>query len=186
MARQIVFTNSFFWKYSWAHLVMSVTQSRRWVMKCCLRARRPQASNKGFRPCPLRTEISPVSLNLLMMLCTVDDEIYNAFAISRWGTLFLKYSTIFLRTLSQIWEPLPIFTSERLCLSKGLFTPGHFMRFVWSDSYPIVKRPGVNALWNAFETDINPIAQTTSGGGWAAFQTKLDKCKCIWWLKPHM
>ncbi len=39
------------------------------------------ASNKGLRPCPLRTEISPVSLNLLMMLCTVDDEICKAFAI---------------------------------------------------------------------------------------------------------
>ncbi len=50
-------------------------------------------------------------------------------------------------------------------LLKGLFTPGLFMRFVWSDSYPIVKRPGVNALRNAFETDINLIAQTTSGGG---------------------
>ncbi len=39
------------------------------------------ASNKGLRSCPLRTEISPVSLNLLMMLCTVDDEICKAFAI---------------------------------------------------------------------------------------------------------
>ncbi len=29
---------------------------------------------------------------------------------------FFKYSTIFLRTLSQIAEPLSIFTSERLCL----------------------------------------------------------------------
>ncbi len=48
---------------------------------------------------------------------------------------------------------------------KGPFKPGHFMRFFWSDSYPILKRPGVNALRNAFETDINPIAQTTSGGG---------------------
>ncbi len=37
------------------------------------------ASNKGLRPCPLRTEISPVSMNLLMMLCTVDDEICNVF-----------------------------------------------------------------------------------------------------------
>ncbi len=33
------------------------------------------ASNKGFLPCPLCTDISPVSLKLLMMLCTVDDEI---------------------------------------------------------------------------------------------------------------
>ncbi len=117
MARWIVFTDSGFWKYSWAHLVMSMTESCRWVMQCRLRARRPRASNKGLRPCPLRTEISPVSLNL-MMLCTVDDEICKAFAIWHWGTLFLKYSTIFLRTLSQIGEPLPIFTSERLCLSK--------------------------------------------------------------------
>ncbi len=28
-----------------------------------------------LRPCPLCREISPVSLNLLMMLCTVDDDI---------------------------------------------------------------------------------------------------------------
>ncbi len=39
------------------------------------------------------------------------------------------------------------------------------MRFFWSDSYPIVKRPGVNALRKAFETDINPVTQTTLGGG---------------------
>ncbi len=47
----------------------------------------------------------------------------------------------------------------------GLFTPGHFMRFLLSNSYPIVKRPGVNDLRNAYEMDLNPIAQTTSGGG---------------------
>ncbi len=64
LARRIVFTDSGFWKYSWAHLVMSMTESCRWVMQCRLRARRPRASNKGLRPCPLRTEISPVSLNL--------------------------------------------------------------------------------------------------------------------------
>jgi len=45
------------------------------------------------------------------------------------------------------------------------FTPGHFKRFLRSDSDPIVKRPGVNPPRNAFETDLNPIAQTTSGGG---------------------
>jgi len=28
-----------------------------------------------------------------------------------------------------------------------------------------MKRPGVNALQNAFETGLNPIAHTTSGGG---------------------
>ncbi len=118
MAQRIVFTDSDFWKYSWAHLVMSITESCRWVMQCRLRAWRPRASNKVLLPCPIRTEISPVSLNLLMMLCISDDEICKAFAIWHWGTLFLMYSTIFLHTLSLIGEPLPIFTSERLCLSK--------------------------------------------------------------------
>ncbi len=62
----------------------------------------------------------------LMMLCTVDDEISIAFAIWHWGTLFLKYSTIFLCILSQIGEPLTIFTSERLCLSEtSIFIANH-------------------------------------------------------------
>ncbi len=95
-------------------LEMSMTESCRWVMQCRLRARRPQTSNEYLWPCPLCTAISPVSLNLLMMLCTVDDDIGKAFEIWRWGTLFLNYFTIIL----QVGEPLPIFTSERLCLSK--------------------------------------------------------------------
>ncbi len=41
----------------------------------------PEAFNKDLRPCPLHTEISPVSLNLFIMLCTVNDEICKAFAI---------------------------------------------------------------------------------------------------------
>ncbi len=68
MARRIVFTDSGFWKYSWAHLVMSMTESCRWVMQCRLRARRPRASNKGLQPCPLRKEISPVSLNIFFVI----------------------------------------------------------------------------------------------------------------------
>ncbi len=98
MARQIVYDRGF-WKYPWAYLVMSMTESYRWVMQCRLRAQRPLASNKGLQPCPLRTEISPVSLNLLIMLYTVDDEICKAFTILCWGTLFFRYSTIFLCTL---------------------------------------------------------------------------------------
>ncbi len=161
------FTDSGFWKYSWAHLVMSMTESCRWIMQCRLRAQRPRASNKGLWPCsfhqcfptlfleahqhctcwmsPLSdlyisgpgvstnelmswfssgwlgkvgkcvvlvclqeqgwetlpyTEISPVSLNLLMMLCTVDDKICKAFGIWCWGTLFLKYSTIYLHSFT--------------------------------------------------------------------------------------
>ncbi len=101
---RIVFTDIGFWKYSWAHLVMSMTESCRWVMPCRLRAQRPRASNKSLRPCPLRTEISPVSLNLLIMLCTVDYEICKAFAIWHWGTLFLKYSTIFYALFHWLWS----------------------------------------------------------------------------------
>ncbi len=52
-----------------------------------------------------------------------------------------------------------------MLISEGLFTPGHFMRFFWSDSYPILKRPGVNALRNVFGTNLNTIIQTTSGAG---------------------
>ncbi len=90
MARRIVFTDRGFWKYSWAHLVMSMTESCWWLMQCRLRAWRPLPSNKGLRPCPLHTEVSPVSLNILMMLCTVNDEICKAFLIWYWETLFLK------------------------------------------------------------------------------------------------
>ncbi len=45
-------------------------------------------------------------------------------------------------------------------LSLGPFTPSHFMRFLWSDRYPILKRP---VLWiqNTFEMDLNLTAQTT-------------------------
>ncbi len=68
-----------------------------------------------YAPCPLRRDFYSF-LNLLMMLCTVDDEICKAFAIWRWGTLFLKYSTIFECTLSQIGESLPIFIFERAAL----------------------------------------------------------------------
>ncbi len=85
MAWRIVFTDSGFWKCSWTDLIIPMTESCRWEMQCHLRARRPRASNKGPQPCPLCTDNSQFSLNLLM-LCTV------AFAIWHWGTLFLKYS----------------------------------------------------------------------------------------------
>ncbi len=48
MAGRFVFTDSGFWKYSWAHLVMSMTESCRWLMQCYLRARRPRHPTKVF------------------------------------------------------------------------------------------------------------------------------------------
>ena len=65
----------------------------------------------------LLTDTPPDSLDLMMIFCTVDDGIFKVFAISCW-TFFWNCSTIFRCSLSQIGEPLPIFTSTSLCLSK--------------------------------------------------------------------
>ncbi len=90
MARWIVFTVSGFWKYSWAHLVMSMkNHADEW----CSVVWGPEDHGhptKVFGLVPYAQRFSPVSLNLLMMLCTVDDEIWKAFAIWHWGTLFFK------------------------------------------------------------------------------------------------
>ncbi len=55
--------------------------------------------------------------------------------------------------------------TDPIYVTWGLFTPGHFVRL--SDRIAIRSGKGqvVNAPRNAFETDINPIAQTTSGVG---------------------
>ncbi len=50
-------------------------------------------------------------------------------------------------------------------ITEGLFTSGHFMYLLWLDSYPIVKRPGVNAFQNTWD--------------WFQFQMKLYNCKFI-------
>ncbi len=74
-----------------------------------------------FRPWPLRTEIVPDSLNLWMILCTVDDDNFKLFAIFLWETPFWYCSTIFRRSIGGIGDPLPILTSERHCHSERLF-----------------------------------------------------------------
>ncbi len=68
--------------------------------------------------------------------------------------------------IEEEWTNIPQATINNLINSIALCE---------ANGYPIMKRPCVNTLWKAFETDINPIAQTTSGGG-----------KCIWLLKSHM
>ncbi len=92
-----------------------------YVMQCRLRARRSRASSMVFRPWPLRTEIVPDSLNLWMILCTVDDDNFKLFAIFLWETPFWYCSTIFRRSIGGIGDPLPILTSERHCHSERLF-----------------------------------------------------------------
>ncbi len=71
----------------------------------------------GLRPCPLRTEIPPDSLNLLIMLCTVEGEISKSLPIFLWGTLFLNISIIFSRICWQTGDARPIFAPKGLDLS---------------------------------------------------------------------
>ena len=86
------------------------------LMQCRMRDQRSQAFNVGFWPCRLHAEISPDSLNLLMILWTVDDEIPQFLAIVCWETLFLNCKTI----CSRSGEPCPILACEPLSLSGML------------------------------------------------------------------
>ncbi len=59
----------------------------------------------------------PDSLNLLIMLCTVEGEISKYLPIFLWGTLFLNISIIFSRICWQTGDPRPIFAPKGLDLS---------------------------------------------------------------------
>ena len=65
------------------------------------------AFSSGFRPWPLRTEISPDLLNLFMIIWTVDGERPILFAILSWETLSLNWLTILSQSLAQCGEPWP-------------------------------------------------------------------------------
>ncbi len=86
-------------------------------MQCRLRDRRSRLFSLGLRPCPLRTEIPPDSLNLLIMLCTVEGEISKSLPIFLWVTLLLNISIIFSRICWQTGDPRPIFAPKGLDLS---------------------------------------------------------------------
>ncbi len=98
------------------HLVMSMTESCRWVMQCRLRARRPRASNKGLRPFPLRTEISPVSLKLLLMLCTRWWDLQSLCNLMLRNVVFKVFHHLFTHSFTDwrasahlyFWETLPL------------------------------------------------------------------------------
>jgi len=80
-----VFTDNDFWKCSWAHAVIFMTESLLFSSQFCLRVRRLRASN------------SPDSLNLLMILHPVDDGIFKVLTFICLGTLFWICSTICLQ-----------------------------------------------------------------------------------------
>ncbi len=82
-----------------------------------LRDRRSRLFSLDLRPCPLRTEIPPDSLNLLTMLSTVEGEISKSLPIFLWGTLFLNISIIFSCFCWQTGDPLRIFAPKGLDIS---------------------------------------------------------------------
>ncbi len=104
------------WKYSWAYLVMSMSEPCWWEMQYRLRARRTRASNKGLWPCPLRTEIYPVSLNLLMMLCTVDDEICKVLTLRNF--VFKVFHNLFTHSFTDWRASAHLYFWDTLYLSK--------------------------------------------------------------------
>ncbi len=97
--------------------MMTLIDEWRFLMQCRLRDQRSRLFSLGLRPCPLRTEIPPDSLNLLIMLCTVEGEISKSLPIFLWGTLFLNISIIFSRICWQTGDPQPIFAPKGLDLS---------------------------------------------------------------------
>ena len=120
MLRRTVFTDNGFLKCSWAHVVISFTHWCRVLMQGRPRDQRSWAFSVGFRPCRLRTEISPDSLNLLMILWTIYDEIPKFLSILRWNVLKL-FDKVFSRSCSQSGVPRPILACEWLSLSGMLF-----------------------------------------------------------------
>ncbi len=117
MAWRIVFTDSGFWKYSWAHLVMQMTESSQWVMQCCLRAQKTM----GIQQRSLALSLSHRDVSSFFE--SFDDVMH-----CRWWDLqilcnltlrnivfIVFHKLIFMHS---IYEPLPIFSSERLCISK--------------------------------------------------------------------
>ncbi len=125
MARWIVFTDNVFWKYSWAHVVISITVAFLYVMQCRLRARRSRASSMVFRPWPLRTEIVPDSLNLWMILCTVDDDNFKLFAIFSEKLLSDIAPLFFAAALGELVILFPSWLLRTLPLWEALFIPNH-------------------------------------------------------------
>jgi len=96
---------------SWAHADISFTHI---FNTAPFEGPEMMASNIQFCLCPLYIQMSSDSLNLLMLLSTVDDEMFKVFATLWWQ--IWKCSWLFCRFLN-----LCPALSMRDCLSKVLF-----------------------------------------------------------------
>ncbi len=88
--------------------IMSIQELCWWVMQHRLRTRRPRASNKGLQPCPLRTEISLLSLNYFydFMHCRLWD-LQSLCNLVLKNVVFKVFYNVFMQS----------FTMESLCPS---------------------------------------------------------------------
>ncbi len=126
MARWIVFTDNVFWKYSWAHVVISITVAFLYVMQCRLRARRSRASSMVFRPWPLRTEIGSRFSESLDDICTVDDDNFKTlcnFSLRNSFLILLHYFSP--QHWGNWWSSSHLDFWETLPLWEALFIPNH-------------------------------------------------------------
>ena len=110
-------------KYSWAHVAMSIMIAWRFLKQYRLRARWTCAFCSGYRYWPLRTNISPDSLNLFTILWTVDGERPKFFAILCWETFFeltdnslTKFGTKWWTTTHPCLQRLSLWWMLLLCL----------------------------------------------------------------------
>lgn len=118
-----VFTDRDFWKCSWAHAVISMRKPYLCLLQWYLGAWRSQASNIEaiFQHHLLRTEISPDFDDFMHRRWW---DIYSS--LLHWGALFWNCYTTCRLSFFQIGDHLPIFTFEKICLSKMLFfIPSH-------------------------------------------------------------
>ena len=78
-----------FWKCSWAHAVISITELCLFLVQHHLMAQGWRPCNIHFWHCPVCTEISPYSMTILI-LCAVSDGLFKVFTPRN---IILKLST---------------------------------------------------------------------------------------------
>ena len=79
--RLVILRLSDIWKCCWIRALISISAPRRFLMKCCLRARRSQISTFSVSVLFSANRGIFFFQNLLMMWWTEDDEIFRVFAV---------------------------------------------------------------------------------------------------------
>lgn len=105
------------------HVAIFITVAWRFLVQCHLGTQRSQTFSSGFHPWPLRTEISPESLNLFTILCDVDGKLFEPRGAVQWQ-LDLHILKAVSENFSFRW--LRVFTRRKKVLNK-------MKTLTWSD-----------------------------------------------------